>query len=89
MTTPIETQCEILGELWSQYRGDETFEQFIAYSDLALPLAYSISSDIISITPKAQMFIEESWLLLLEALGVEDLSFSDLNDLFDASDYLN
>ena len=84
--TTIENKCIILGDVWIRYRTHEAFEQFVRYSDLALPLAYSISGDIVSMTPKAQMYIEESWLMLLDALEIEDEGFEDLEEMFDSAD---
>jgi hypothetical protein len=50
MTTPFETRCKILAELWIDYRKDEEFADFIAYCDLGLPLAYSVSEGIVEST---------------------------------------
>ena len=81
MSTPIETKCEILSDLWIDYRGEETFTDFIEYNDLALPLAFAIANGIVNITPKAEMFITESFELLLAALGIEDEGFDSLEDM--------
>lgn len=85
LSTTSEAKADILGDLWVGYRDKETFTDFIEYSDLALPLAYCISNKIVDATPKAQMFIDESWSLLLEALGVEDEGFDTFEDLLIAS----
>ena len=81
MNTNIETKCEILADLWIDYRGEETFTDFIEYNDLALPLAFAVANDIVKITPKAEMFITESFELLLAALGAEDEGFESLEDV--------
>lgn len=81
MSTSIETKCEILSDLWVDYRGEETFQDFIEYNDLALPLAFAIANSIVSITPKAEMFVTESFELLLAALGIEDEGFESLEDM--------
>jgi hypothetical protein len=83
METPITNKVSILSNLWIEYRSDEEFEDFIDYNDIALPLAYAIQYDIVTITPKAQMFIEETWELLLGALDIgEDTGFDSLEDMF-------
>lgn len=79
--TPFEERCEILGELWVNYKNSENFADFITYNDLGLPLAYALSTEIVSITPKAEMFVNETWGLLLDALGVEDIGYDNLDDL--------
>ena len=81
--TPFESKCDILGQLWVEYKNDEQFQDFVEYNDLGLPLAYAISSDIVSSSPKAQMFVEETFQLLLAAVGrEEDTGFDSLSDLF-------
>ena len=82
-TTPFETRAEILSEVWLNYKGDEQFSDFIEYNDLGLPLAYAISTEIVEPSPKAQMFIDETFMLLLASTGHEtDTGFESLADLF-------
>lgn len=81
-TTPFATKASILGELWLNYRQDEEFADFIEYNDMGLPLAYAISNDIVKTTPTATRFIEETFMLLLEGLDIEDDKvFENLDDL--------
>jgi hypothetical protein len=82
--TEFSNKCFILGELWLNYRDDETFEDFIEYNDLGLPLAYAISNDIVHSTAKAENLIDESFSLLVSSLGVEDTGFDNLDDLLNA-----
>jgi hypothetical protein len=81
-TTSFSTRCQILAELWLNYRGDETFQDFVEYNDLGLPLAYAIASDIAISTGNAEMLIDETWELFLGALGVEeDTGFDSLDHI--------
>ena len=84
-TTPFSNRAEILGELWMDYRTDEEFQDFIQYNDLGLPLAYAYAEKIITKTALLEQYINESWELLLEGLGLEDIGFESLSDLFGAS----
>lgn len=80
--TPFSKKCEILGELWLKYREDENFEDFIQYNDLGLPLAYAISESVVGSTQKAEMIINETWLLLLESLELSDgVLFQSLDEV--------
>jgi hypothetical protein len=81
--TTFSKQCEILADLWLNYREDEKFSDFIEYNDLGLPLAYAVHNDLIE-EPQgiARGFIEEAFLLLLEGLGIEDKGFSTLEEVF-------
>ena len=79
--TTFDNKCYILSELWLNYRNDEEFQDFVTYNDLGLPLAYAISEGVVKTTPMADAFIEETFDLLLSALGVDDAGFDNLNDL--------
>lgn len=81
MTTQ-ENKQNILAELWINYKQDANFEDFISYNDVGLPLAYAISSGIVKATDLANKFIDETFLLLLNSLEVEDDGFENLDDIF-------
>lgn len=80
-TTPFANRCDILSELWVAYKGDPEFEDFISYNDLGLPLAYAISTDIVKTSPKAEMFINETWEVFLSGLEINDEGFDSLDDI--------
>lgn len=80
-STTFEAKCNILGDLWVGYKKDEEFSDFIEYNDLGLPLAYAISAEIIEPSPKAELFINETFELLLAGLAKEDEGFESLEDL--------
>ena len=80
--TTFTNRCDILGELWIQYKNDQEFSDFIEYNDLGLPLAYAVSAEIIEVSPKLEMFVNETFQLLLAALGKEtDEGYETLGDL--------
>jgi hypothetical protein len=81
MTTTFEAKCDILAEVWVQYKHDPEWGDFVEYNDLGLPLAYAISTEIVTSTPKAQILVNETFVLLLSALGVEDDAFESFDDL--------
>jgi len=83
--TTFEDKAVILADLWTDYRNDENFADFIAYNDLGLPLAYCIANKIISSTPTAEKFIDEAFGLLLTSLEQEDTGFTSLNELLQLS----
>ena len=81
-TTPYSNKCEILADLWMDYRNEEEFTDFIDYNDLGLPLAYAITHGIVESTLTAQGFIDEAWNLFLAGLGIEeDTGFDTLEDV--------
>lgn len=80
--TDFTTKAMILGELWSMYRDDVEFADFIEYNDLGLPLAYLIAEGIVDKpTAIAKRYVEETWALLLTAIEVEDTGYESLDDL--------
>jgi hypothetical protein len=83
-TTPFSKKCEILGDLWTEYRDDEEFKDFFEYNDLGVPMAYAVVSKLIEkLTPDGQRYIEESFRILLSGLAVEDTGFDSLEDLLE------
>lgn len=83
--TPYSSKCDILSNLWMNYRDDEDFIDFIEYNDLGLPLAHFISEGIVSTTPLAQQYIEETFNLFIAALDLEDTGFDTLDEIFFAA----
>jgi hypothetical protein len=86
-TTPYSKRCEILGELWIDFRDDEDFVDFIEYNDLGLPMSYFIREGIVQSTPIAEGYINETFDLFLAALNVKDTGFNDLEELLTISGY--
>jgi hypothetical protein len=79
-------KCEILGELWLNYRNDEQFQDFIEYNDLGLPLAYAFANEIAKETELAERYVNESYDLLAESLGVSGTEpFDSLEDMLEQS----
>jgi hypothetical protein len=65
------SRCEILAELWVEYRDDDQFKDFIAHQDIGLPLAYVISNEIVKPTKIAKDYVNETFELFAVALGLE------------------
>lgn len=81
--TDFEMRCEILGDLWINYRSDEDFQSFIEYNDIGLPLAYLLSAKVVkTVDDMAVAFIDETFDLLLASLELEeDIGFTSLEEL--------
>lgn len=82
--TPFGNICSILGQLWVDYKNDEMFGDFVEYNDLGLPLAFAVAEGIVDINQEVDRYINETWLLLLSGLGLEDTGFNDLDDMLSA-----
>jgi hypothetical protein len=79
--TTFENRCNILSELWIEYRDEEDFKDFISYNDLGLPLAFMVSEGIVTANEKSKIMVNETFELFLATLGVEDNGFEDLDEM--------
>lgn len=79
--TDFSKVCEILSDLWMDYREDEEFRDFIEYNDIGLPLAYAFANDIAKPTDTGKGIVEETWSLLLTGFDLEDTGFDSLDDI--------
>jgi hypothetical protein len=81
-STPIEVRCDILSELWIEYRDQEDFDDFIDYNDLGLPLSFALAEGIVKPTDKSTTIVNETFDLFLATLGIEeDAGYDSLDDL--------
>lgn len=81
--TTFENKCSILADLWSNYKYEEEFSDFIDYNDLGLPLAYCIANKIINPSNRSKELVSETFDLFIAGLGVQDTGFKSLNELLD------
>lgn len=81
--TTFTSKCNILSEVWMDYRQDEQFKDFIEYNDMGLPLAYFLSQGIVEKTDISVNFVNETFDILLAGLGIEDTGYETLEDLLD------
>lgn len=80
--TTIEKRCNILSELWMEYRNEVEFQDFIAYNDLGLPLAFMLDEGLVNPTSRSTLMINETFDLFLATLGrEEDEGYDSLDDM--------
>jgi hypothetical protein len=84
-TTLFSDKCQILAELWLNYRDDEEFQDFLEYNDLGLPIAYALANSIVKSTEMAERFVEETFDLLLASLEIEDEGWDSLDEMLSIS----
>lgn len=80
--TSFENICNILGDLWINYRNDSDFIDFVEYNDIGLPLAFFIDTNLAECNEVSKGYIVETWRLFLEALEVEDQGWNSLQEIF-------
>ncbi len=84
--TDLMNVCDILSSLYSEYQEDERFEEFIAFNDIGLPLAYMVSNELCELTEEGTRYINETWKLFLEELEVSDVGYEDLESLLESAE---
>jgi hypothetical protein len=82
--TDFSKVCEILGELYANYRQDENFKDFIDFNDLGLPLAFFASEDLCEVSDDGARYITETWSLFLASIELEDTDWESLDQMFAA-----
>lgn len=80
--TPFNTQCEILTDLWLNFRDDEEVQPLIAYYDIGFPLAFCQYEGLVTVNDSGKALISDCWLGVLDAFDVEeDTGFETLTDI--------
>ena len=80
--TPFDTQCEILSDLWLNYRDEDSVVPLFEYFDMGFPLAYAHNQGIVKLEPVGKSMVEKAWEGMLEAFGHEqDTGFADLGEV--------
>lgn len=79
--TDFSNICDILGDLYSNYKEDKNFGDFIEFNDLGLPLAYLTSENLCEPSDDGIRYVTETWDLFLAGLKVKDEGFEDLDQL--------
>jgi hypothetical protein len=84
--TDFTNKITILAELWMNYRDDDHLDDFMEYNDLGLPMAYLLMNEIVLPSEQSEMYINETFDLLLAALTVKDTGFESLDELLGSAD---
>lgn len=92
--TPFSKRCEILGELWLQYREevkkDSTWTEFFDTYDIALPLSYMLWQDITRLNNNeaGPQYIDECWDVFCTMIGIDNEKlYNHLGECFDESPF--
>jgi len=81
-TTDFDSKALILGQLWVNFKTDDEWSDFMEYNDLGLPLAFAFAEGIINHTTTLEQYINETWDLFIEGLGIQDEGYARLEDIF-------
>ena len=68
-------KADIIMDFAQRYSEVILFEDFFDYNDLGIPLAGAVSAEICELNKKGHEVIEETYLLLLTELRLENINF--------------
>lgn len=80
----FSNKITILAELWMNYRDDEQLKDFIEYNDLGLPMAYFLMNELVLPTKQSEVYVNETYELLISSLGADDVEYTSLDELLGA-----
>jgi hypothetical protein len=83
ITTDFLTKCQILADLWISHRDDPRLQDFIKFHDIGLPLAYMIDNGLVEQNGLGENFVNETFRLLLDEVGIEDDGYCNLEEILD------
>lgn len=89
METRFESKCKILGEFWLSHKENDEWSNFFRYNDVGLALAYFIANNLVGDFERGQHFVEESFEMFLEVLGLEDTGFTELTEILASQENLS
>jgi hypothetical protein len=85
IVTEFYNKLDILTELFTNYHDDDEFKDFIKHNDIGLPMAYLLFYELVSPNEKSELYINETFDLLLAALSIEDKGFTSLDELLNSA----
>jgi len=84
--TDFSNICNILGELFANYKEDKDFKDFIEFNDLGLPIAYLTKENLVVPSDDGARYIVETWEIFLTGLGLDDTGFTNLDSVLDSAE---
>ena len=81
-------KADIIMEFVQRKADVGVFDDFFAYNDLGIPLAVALKSDLCELNEHGAEVLEETYLMLLTELGIDDLDkeYKDLDEILEDSD---
>lgn len=82
MVTPFDKICEILTDLWLNYREDEDAKDLFDYFDIGFPLAFANYEKLCELSDDGYAIVSATWWGVLDAFAItEDIGFETLFDI--------
>ena len=71
--TDFSKVCNILGKLYSDFKEDEEFKDFIDFNDLGLPFAYFASERLCEVSDDGARYTMDTWALFFAVIHLKVL----------------
>ncbi len=84
--TDIDQQCNILSSFYLNYRDDKALYEFMEFNDIGLPLAFLASEGLCDLNDSSNIYIQETFDMLLITLGLEDIGYDSLEHLLSTAE---
>jgi hypothetical protein len=83
----LKTKAQIIIEFVEMKAENEEFDDFFSYNDLGIPLAVAVYNDLCELNQRGIDVLEETYLLLLTELRVDDMNkeYEDLDEILEDS----
>jgi hypothetical protein len=82
MINEQNNKIAVLADLYLNYRDEEQFKEFADYNDIGLPIAHLVHTGLCNMNKEAELYIEETYDLLIAAMGVDpDEVYETIDDM--------
>jgi hypothetical protein len=61
-------------------------KDFFEYNDIGLPIAYAYHNDMITLNDQSEMYVEETYHLLVFSLGIDDKEYQSLDEMLEEAE---
>ena len=87
MMNEMDRKVGVLADLYLNYRDENQFKEFADYNDIGLPIAHLVHTGLCNMNKEAEVYVEETYDLLVSAMGVEpDLDYHTIEDMLESMD---
>ena len=87
MMNEMDRKVGVLADLYLNYRDENQFKEFAEYNDIGLPIAHLVHTGLCNMNKEAEVYVEETYDLLVSAMGVEpDLDYHTIEDMLESMD---
>jgi hypothetical protein len=85
MLDEMNRKIAVLADLYLNYRDENQFKEFADYNDIGLPLAHLVQQRLCTMTKEAEIYVDETYDLLISAMGVDpELDYQTIDDMLES-----